>query len=102
MAIWRDVFYQCDKCGNIVMKFGTQGATPSCCGAEMKALEPYTEDNPGNASAEKHLPVMKRGPIITITVESRAKMPSRMNTKSPDMLWEMAFFPFNVLSPPSL
>ena len=34
----------------------------------MEELKPYTEDNPGAASAEKHLPVMKRGRIITVTV----------------------------------
>ena len=68
MAIWRDVFYRCAKCGSMVMKFGTQGELPSCCGEAMGTIEPFTEDNPGAASSEKHLPVMKRGRIITVSV----------------------------------
>lgn len=68
MSIWRDTFYRCEKCGNIVMKFGTQGAVPSCCGEKMKVLVPHTEDAPGEGAPEKHLPVMKRGKIVTVTL----------------------------------
>lgn len=68
MAVWRETFYRCDACDSIVMKFGTQGEVPSCCGKPMEVLVPHTEEFTGGASSEKHLPRAKRGKIFTVTV----------------------------------
>lgn len=68
MATWRETFYHCKKCGSIVMKYGTEGCTPSCCGDQMEVLVPHTEDEPGEGAPEKHLPTLERGKIITVHV----------------------------------
>ena len=69
MAIRRATFYRCKHCGSVVMRYSVEGQEPQCCGEPMEVLEPYTEDNPGQASAEKHLPVIKReGKVVTVSV----------------------------------
>lgn len=69
MTVRRATFYHCEECGSVVMKYNAQGCKPSCCGKPMEVLEPYTEDNPGPAAPEKHLPVIERdGRKITIHV----------------------------------
>lgn len=50
------VFYRCEICGNMVCMIKNSGVVPSCCGAEMSAVEVHTEDGP----TEKHVPVIHR------------------------------------------
>jgi superoxide reductase len=72
MASRRSTFYRCPKCGSVVVKLSAEGEPPMCCGAAMEVLEPYTEDNPGPAAAEKHLPVITRDKrTITVHVGSQ-------------------------------
>lgn len=49
-------FYRCRICGNIIIKVVDGGATPVCCGEEMKELQPNVTDGAG----EKHLPVIEK------------------------------------------
>lgn len=46
--------YKCDICGLIVEVVNDTGATPICCGQEMRELIPGSVD----ASHEKHVPVI--------------------------------------------
>ncbi|MDR1131735.1 MAG: desulfoferrodoxin [Oscillospiraceae bacterium] len=48
-------FFICKHCGNIAGMLAFSGVIPVCCGEPMKELEPNTAD----ASAEKHVPVIK-------------------------------------------
>ena len=60
-------FYICPHCGNLVGMIKNSGAPLICCGEKMKALEPNTVD----ASAEKHLPVVKiENGVLTAAVGS--------------------------------
>ena len=60
-------FYICEHCGNIVGMIHDAGVPLMCCGQKMKKLEPGTTE----ASAEKHLPVVKiEGDIVKVVVGS--------------------------------
>jgi superoxide reductase len=48
-------FFICKHCGNMVGAIVSKGAPLSCCGENMKELVPNTVE----ASAEKHIPVVK-------------------------------------------
>ena len=50
----RATFYQCKKCGNIVVKVADGGGQLTCCGQAMEIIEPNTTD----AATEKHVPVV--------------------------------------------
>ncbi len=61
----RETFYQCLKCGNIVIKVNDGGGTLACCGEPMSIIEPNTS----GAAPEKHLPVATReGDTLKVTV----------------------------------
>lgn len=62
-------FFICDKCKNLVNMITCSGERISCCGAEMKNMEPeYTDEGAG-----KHQPVVKRrGDIISVNVGSES------------------------------
>lgn len=49
-------FFICPVCGNVVMKLVDSGVVPSCCGQEMRLMEPNAVD----ASLEKHVPQLSR------------------------------------------
>lgn len=60
-------FYICEHCGNIVGMIHDKGVPLMCCGQKMKQLEPGIVE----ASAEKHLPVVKvEGDIVSVSVGS--------------------------------
>lgn len=48
-------FYQCEMCGNLMIKLEDSGITPVCCGKEMKVVTPKDEE----MIAEKHMPVWR-------------------------------------------
>jgi len=57
--------YKCDLCGNIVEVLHGGGGELVCCGEPMKLLQENTVD----ASREKHVPVIEKGPdSITVKV----------------------------------
>ena len=58
-------FFICEHCGNIVGLIHDAGVPMMCCGQKMKQLEPGTVE----ASAEKHIPVVKvEGDTVTVVV----------------------------------
>lgn len=58
-------FYICEHCGSIVGLINNAKAPLGCCGEEMKELIPNTVD----ASAEKHVPVIKvDGNKVTVEI----------------------------------
>ncbi len=60
-------FYKCNHCGNIIAHLVDSGARCSCCGEEMKAIQPNTSDGAG----EKHVPVISvNGQNVVVTVGS--------------------------------
>lgn len=62
-------FYICKHCGNLVGIINRSGAPLVCCGEEMTELVPNTTD----ASAEKHVPVIKtEGRKVTVEIGSAA------------------------------
>lgn len=66
-------FYRCEICGQIIAIVKDEGTPIICCGREMEEIVPNTID----ASAEKHLPVVKiENGTVTVTVGS---MPHPMN-----------------------
>jgi len=55
----------CRHCGNLIVKMNNSGVDMVCCGENMQRLLP----NVNSASAEKHLPVVKKeGNTITASV----------------------------------
>ena len=48
-------FYECKKCGNIIIMLEDSGVIPVCCGSTMNELKPQIKDGP----AEKHVPVVE-------------------------------------------
>ncbi|NMP38417.1 MAG: desulfoferrodoxin [Clostridiales bacterium] len=62
-------FFICRKCGNLVGMIESSGVPMMCCGEKMQQLEPNTVE----ASAEKHLPVVRvQGDRLTVSVGSAA------------------------------
>lgn len=58
-------FYECEACGNVMVKLVDGGVTPDCCGAAMKRVKPKS----GDAGREKHTPiVLVNGERVTVTV----------------------------------
>ena len=58
-------FYECEVCGNVMVKLVDGGVTPDCCGAAMKRVKPKS----GDAGREKHTPiVLVNGERVTVTV----------------------------------
>ena len=58
-------FYECNKCGNVMVLYEDSGVVPVCCGSAMEELKPQCEDGP----KEKHVPVIKQeGCEVTVTV----------------------------------
>lgn len=63
----RATFYRCEICGNIVVKAHDGGGKLSCCGQQMKVIDPNTTD----AATEKHVPVVRlEGDSIIVNVGS--------------------------------
>ena len=63
----RATFYQCAKCGNIVVKYVDGGGELVCCGEPMAIIDPNTTD----AAQEKHVPaVTVDGDKIIVNVGS--------------------------------
>jgi superoxide reductase len=63
----RNIFYQCEECGNIVAQMKSCEGTLNCCGQEMTKLKPNSTD----ASKEKHIPVTEiDGDKLRVTVGS--------------------------------
>lgn len=63
----KDIFYRCEKCGNIVALVKSGGGTLVCCGQDMTQLVANTVD----ASQEKHVPDVKvKGNKIKVQVGS--------------------------------
>ncbi|HKK96209.1 MAG TPA: desulfoferrodoxin family protein [Anaerovoracaceae bacterium] len=61
------LFYNCTKCGNVVMSLKDYGSDMSCCGESMVKLVA----NSTEAANEKHLPIVDvDGSKITVTVGS--------------------------------
>lgn len=58
-------FYQCNQCGNVIMKVVDSNVPVECCGEEMVELEANIED----ASVEKHLPIVNRIDSCKVKVE---------------------------------
>jgi superoxide reductase len=50
-----NLFYRCDKCGNIVALIKSGEGTLTCCGQEMTRLQANSTD----AAREKHVPVLE-------------------------------------------
>lgn len=62
-------FYVCTHCGNIVAFANNAGVPIMCCGQKMDEMVPNTVE----ASAEKHLPVIRQeGNLVTVAVGSVA------------------------------
>lgn len=60
-------FYICKTCGNLIGMIEDSGANPVCCGDKMTLITANTAD----ASAEKHVPVIKvEGSKVTVEVGS--------------------------------
>lgn len=49
------VFYQCDICGNLIIKLEDSGITPTCCSRTMTRLEV----NHDKKMEEEHVPVWR-------------------------------------------
>lgn len=63
----KDIFYRCEKCGNLVALVNSGGGTLSCCGQDMTKLIANTVD----ASKEKHVPAVSvEGRNIKVEVGS--------------------------------
>lgn len=50
------ILCRCEHCGNLIAMVNNSGATPACCGEEMRHLKANTQD----AAAEKHIPVIEQ------------------------------------------
>jgi len=62
-------FFICRHCGNLAGLIKDSGVPMVCCGENMEALVPNTED----ASQEKHVPaVIVEGDLIKVSVGSAA------------------------------
>lgn len=48
------VCYECEICGNIMVKLVDGGVTPSCCGTEMQKMKAKS----GDSGKEKHTPIV--------------------------------------------
>lgn len=60
-------FYRCRRCGNLVSVLHASGVPMVCCGEPMTELVPNTVE----ASAEKHLPVVRQeGDRLEVNVGS--------------------------------
>lgn len=60
-------FYICNHCGNIITFVHNSGAPVSCCGEFMQKITENTVD----ASAEKHVPVIKqKGNNVVVKIGS--------------------------------
>ncbi len=58
-------FYECETCGNVMVKLIDGGVTPGCCGHPMKKVEAKS----GDQGTEKHTPiVLVNGDRATVTV----------------------------------
>ena len=59
------MFYICERCGNIIAKVRDSGVPVMCCGKPMTLIVPGTSDG----AFEKHVPVYTvEGNIVTVTV----------------------------------
>lgn len=62
-------FYQCPRCGNIVIKAHDGGGALQCCGGDMVEMVANTTD----AAQEKHVPAITRdGDKVSVQVGSVA------------------------------
>jgi len=65
--MFKNEFYLCEHCGNIVEAIHNSGVPMMCCGQKMKKSQPNTQD----ASGEKHLPVISlENNTVTVSVGS--------------------------------
>ena len=59
------MFYICERCGNIIAKVRDSGVPVICCGQPMTRIVPGTSDG----AYEKHVPVYTvEGSVVTVTV----------------------------------
>ena len=59
------MFYICERCGNIIAKVRDSGVPVMCCGQPMTRIVPGTSDG----AHEKHVPVYTvENNIVTVTV----------------------------------
>ena len=59
------MFYICERCGNIIAKVRDSGVPVMCCGKPMTRIVPGTSDG----AYEKHVPVYSvENNIVTVTV----------------------------------
>ncbi len=59
------MFYICERCGNIIAKVRDSGVPVMCCGKPMTQIIPGTSDG----AHEKHVPVYTvEGNIVSVTV----------------------------------
>ena len=75
-----NTFYICEHCGNIVELIRDSGASITCCGQKMKALEPGKIE----ASHEKHLPVIT---VDKSTVKVNVGSVEHPMTEEHSILW---------------
>ena len=58
-------FYECEICGNIMVKLVDGGVVPNCCGEEMQKMTVKC----GDSGTEKHTPiVLVNGERVTVSV----------------------------------
>lgn len=57
-------FYECKKCGNIMVLLEDSGVIPVCCGSTMELVDPLSQDGP----KEKHVPVIEIDDDNAVTV----------------------------------
>lgn len=63
-------FYFCKTCGNVIVKAVDSGVVPFCCGKQVTELVPGSVD----ATAERHVPVLRRTDDCRIIVEVGEKL----------------------------
>lgn len=58
-------YYECKKCGNVMILLEDSGVIPMCCGSTMEELVPQSTDGP----REKHVPVVDvKDSVVTVQV----------------------------------
>ena len=67
--MFKERFYICRHCGNLIGMVHDVGVPVSCCGEKMEALTPNTVE----ASGEKHVPVVTvQDNVVSVKVGSTA------------------------------
>lgn len=58
-------FYECKKCGNVMVLLEESGVIPVCCGSAMEVINPLSFDG----AKEKHVPVIEVSNDNVVTVK---------------------------------